>query len=62
MRRNRYHSPAQLVLDLERQNLEHPLKESPKGLVAALADLQLAALGAGGMTTKGGGDEHQDHV
>lgn len=62
MRRNSHHNPAQLVFDLERQNLEHPLKESPKGLVAALADLLLGALGAGGMTTKGGGDERQDPV
>ena len=33
-----------------------------EGLVEALADLLLEALGAVGAATKGGVDEHQDHV
>ena len=61
MRRNRYPNPAQLVLDLERQNLARPVMVSPKGLVTALADLLLEALGVAGLTTKEErGDEHQD--
>ena len=38
------------------------LKASPKGLAATLAGLLLEALGVEGLTTKGGGDEHQDHA
>ena len=62
MRRNQYHNPVQLVLDLERQTLTSPLKVSPKGLVEALADLLLEALGVEGATTKGGEDERQDRT
>jgi hypothetical protein len=35
---------------------------NPTGLVEALADLLLEALGVESLTTTGGGDEHQDHA
>lgn len=35
---------------------------NPEGLLCALVDLLLPALGVEAMTTKGDGDEHQDHV
>jgi len=38
-------SQEQLVLVLEAQNPDLPLKPSPKGLVEALADLLLESLG-----------------
>lgn len=63
MRKSRYQSRAQLVLELEPQNPQAPLAQtSTKGLVEALADLLLEALGAAGSRTKGGVDEHQDHA
>jgi hypothetical protein len=37
------------------------LPPNPKGLVEALADLLLEALGVQGLTT-GGDDEHEDHA
>jgi hypothetical protein len=39
-----------------------PWKVNPKGLVEALADLLLEALGVESLMTKGGEDEHQDHA
>ncbi len=63
MPRNRSHNRAQLVLGLERQNVSLPaVIANPEGLVAALADLLLAALGVEPVKTKEGGDEHQDHA
>jgi hypothetical protein len=54
---------AQLALDLERQSQSLPtVITNPEGLVAALADLLLEALGVERVMTKGGGDEHQDHA
>jgi hypothetical protein len=35
---------------------------NPEGLLGALADLLLAALGVEAVMTKGDGDERQDHV
>lgn len=61
MRRSRYHNPAQLVLYSDRQRVNGPLPPNPKGLVEALADLLLEALGVQGLTT-GGDDEHEDHA
>jgi hypothetical protein len=61
VRRNPHHNPAQLVLYPDRQRVNSPLPPNPKGLVEALADLLLAALGVQGLT-KGGDDEHQDHA
>ena len=60
MRKNRNHSRAQLVLELERQNPQVPVERNPRGLVEALADLLLEALVA--ETKLGGADEPQDHV
>ena len=61
MRRSRYHNPAQLVLYPDRQHVSSPLPPDPKGLVEALADLLLEALGVQGLAT-GGDDEHEDHT
>lgn len=62
MRRSQYLNRAQLVLELDRENPEPAFKGSPTGLVEALADLLLEALGVGSLTTTGGVDEHQDHA
>ena len=58
MRRSPYRNPAQLVLYPEHR----PLSPNPKGLVEALADLLLVALGVQCRMVKGGDDEHQDHA
>ena len=58
-RRNRDHN--QLVLELERQNLQVPVK-NVKGLVEALADLLLEALKVDRTAKTGGADEHEDHA
>ena len=60
MRKNRHHSQAQLVLELDRQNPTTPVERNTKGLVEALADLLLEALAA--ETKLGGVDESQDHA
>lgn len=57
MRRSQYLNPAQLVLDLDRKKPEPPFKRGPAGLVEALADLLLEALGVESLTTTGGRDE-----
>lgn len=62
MRRSQYLNPAQLVLELDRENPEPPFKGNPTGLVEALADLLLEALGVESLKTTGGEDEHQDHA
>lgn len=65
MRRSRYQSRTQLVLELERQRPRPLVERSTKGLVEALADLLLEALGdqpIAKSTEKGGVDEHQDHA
>ena len=60
MRRNRRHSRAQLVLELERQIPSIAAERNTKGLIEALADLLLEALVA--ETKLGGVDEPQDHA
>jgi hypothetical protein len=55
VRRNRHHSQAQLVLELERQIPATLVEGNTKGLVEALADLLLEALVA--ETKPGGVDE-----
>ena len=63
MRKRRYQTWGQLVLELERSDQPGLVQESTKGLVEVLADLLLEALGTeGGATTAtgGGGDEQQD--
>jgi hypothetical protein len=62
VRRRQNHNRAQLVLELERQSLQPLWAANPKGLIEALADLLLEALGTEKVTTTGGVDEHQDHA
>ncbi|APG86959.1 hypothetical protein SAMCCGM7_pB0244 (plasmid) [Sinorhizobium americanum CCGM7] len=61
MRSRRHQNRDQLVLQLERQNLQVPVK-NVKGLVEALADLLLEALEVNRTAKTGGADEHKDHV
>ena len=64
MRNRRYHR-EQLVLELQRHDQPTLATASATGLVEALADLLLAALGMDAATkaaTGGGVDERQDHV
>jgi hypothetical protein len=61
VRKNRHHSRAQLVLELEPQiPTTTAIEGNTKGLVEALADLLLEALAA--ETKLGGVDESQDHA
>jgi hypothetical protein len=63
VRKLRYQSRTQLVLELEPRKPQTPLVSTgTKGLAEALADLLLEALAATGPKTKGGADEHQDHA
>jgi hypothetical protein len=64
VRRSQYHSRGQLVLELEPRDHPVPVERSTKGLVEALADLLLEALGMEGATStkKGGVDEQQNHA
>jgi hypothetical protein len=66
VRNRRYQGRAQLVLELQRHDQRVLVTTSTKGLVEALADLLLAALGkdVGTTTTATGGgvDERQNHV
>ena len=63
MRRNHYRSRGQLVLALERRDRPVPVEQSTQGLLEALADLLLAALGMEPTlsTSREGADERQDH-
>ena len=63
MRKRWYQTWGQLVLELEPSDQPALVQASTKGLVEALADLLLEALGTEGGTTTatgGGGDEQQD--
>jgi hypothetical protein len=60
VRKNRHHSRAQLVFELDGQVPTTAVEGNTKGLVEALADLLLAALAA--ETKLGGVDESQDHA
>ena len=62
MRSRRHQNRDQLILQLERQNLQVPAVKNVKGLVEALADLLLEALEANRMTKTGGVDEPEDHA
>jgi hypothetical protein len=61
MRSRRYQNRDQFVLQLERQNLQVPVK-NVKGLVEALADLLLEALEVNRTAKTGGADEREDHA
>ena len=63
MRRGQYQSRGQLVLELERRDRPLPVEQSTQGMVEALANLLLAALGTEDTTStsKGGVDEQQNH-
>ena len=62
--RRRSHDRTQLALGLECLLPPTPVSSMPalNGLLAALADLLLSALGAEAMTTEESGDEHQNHA
>jgi len=61
--RSRSHNQAQFALELERPVRPVPVVTgNPEGLLGALADLLLAALGVEAPMTKGDSDERQDHV
>lgn len=63
MPRSRSHNRAQFALELERPIRPLPvITGNPEGLLGALADLLLAALGTETTATRGDGDERQDHV
>ena len=64
MRNRRYQGRAQLVLELQPHGQRVLVTASTKGLVEALADLLLAALGMDVTTAaiEGGGDERQNHA
>ena len=61
----RSQAQRQLVLNLERQQRGRPMEHPPGGLVQALADLLLEALGEEvneQASTKGVADESKDHA
>ena len=63
MPKSRSHNRAQFALELERPMRPMPvITSNPDGLLGALADLLLAALGTEATTTKEDGDERQDHA
>jgi hypothetical protein len=62
VRRSPYRNPAQFVLYPEHQAVDRPLSPNPSGLIEALADLLLVALGVQCRMVKGGDDDHQDHA
>ena len=64
MSKRRSHNRAQLALGLERPLPPYPAAAmaNPEGLLAALADLLLSALGDKTMTTEGDCHERQDRA
>jgi hypothetical protein len=63
VRRSRDRSRGQFVLELERRDCPVPVEQGTQGLLEALADLLLAALGMEPTlsTSREGADEQQDH-
>ena len=61
-RKSRYREPMQLGLDLGRRIPQNPLGANPKGLIQALADLLLEAVGVETNQMPGGDHEYQDHA
>jgi hypothetical protein len=62
MSKRRYLDRTQRVLELQRPRPSEALENDPTGLVEALADLLLEAMGLGGLRRMGGADEQQDHT
>ena len=63
MPRSRSHNRAQFALELERPKQRPPvITGTPEGLLGALADLLLGALGVEATMTKEDGDERQNHT
>jgi hypothetical protein len=62
MRKGRNQIPNQLCLEVNVVNPESPAEICLEGLVEALADLLLEAMGAARSAKKGGVDEHQNHA
>ena len=63
MPRSRSQNRAQFALELESPLRPLPvINGNPEGLLGALAELLLAALGVEATITKGDGNERQDHA
>jgi hypothetical protein len=62
MRKRKGQIKNQLSLEIQIVKQTLPVEDCLEGLVEALADLLLEALGAVGSATKGGVDEHQGHA
>lgn len=62
MRKRKTQIQRQLSLEMQIVKQTSPVETCTEGLVEALADLLLEALGAVGSATKGGVDEHQNHA
>ena len=61
-RKSQYREPMQLGLDLGRRIPQNPLGANPNGLIQALADLLLEAVGVETNQMPGGDHEYQDHA
>ena len=62
MRKGKSQIQNQLSLEINIVKHNSPVEACMEGLVEALADLLLEALGAVGSATKGGVDERQNHA
>jgi hypothetical protein len=62
MRKQKSQIQNQLSLEIHVVKQAHPAEIRIEGLVEALADMLLEALGAVGSEKKGGVNEHQDHA
>lgn len=62
MRKGKSQIQNQLSLEIHIANPTSPVEACMEGLVEALADLLLEALGAVESPKKGGVDEHQNHA
>ena len=61
MRKSRCQDRAQFLLALEPQSLRVLPASNPSGLLEALAELLLEAVGTAEQIKTGGADEQQDH-
>ena len=62
MRKQKIQIQNQLSLEIHTVKQAPPTEARMEGLVEALADMLLEALGAVGSAKKGGVGEHQDHA